>query len=75
MTVEDDRSAALLIRVWLEGRTDEFRGRLTSVSTAHGDVRGEHTVAVASSPEALLQAVDAWLVQFTGGEPRSGNTA
>ncbi|WP_091544326.1 hypothetical protein [Modestobacter sp. DSM 44400] len=73
MTVEHDRSAALLIRVWLEGRTDEFRGRLTSVSTSLGDGGVERTVAVASLPEAVLEAVGSWLAQFTGGAPGSGD--
>ncbi len=60
-----DPSAALLVRVWLEG-PGEFRARLL---TRHGDAAGtsaeEVTVAVASSPEGVLDAVRAWLGDVT----------
>ena len=62
-----DPSAALLVRVWLEG-PGEFRARLL---TLHADAAGtsaeEATVAVASSPESVLDAVRAWLDDFTRG--------
>ena len=62
-----DPSAALLLRVWLEG-PGEFRARLL---TLHADAAGtsaeEVTVAVASSPEDVLDAVRAWLDDFTRG--------
>ena len=62
-----DPSAALLLRVWLEG-PGEFRARLL---TLHADAAGtsaeEVTVAVASSPEGVLDAVRAWLDDFTRG--------
>ena len=62
-----DPSAALLVRVWLEG-PGEFRARLL---TLHPDAAGtsaeEVTVAVASSPEGVLDAVRAWLDDFTRG--------
>ena len=60
-----DPSAALLVRVWLEG-PGEFRARLL---TRHGRAPGasaeEVTVAVASSPEGVLDAVRAWLGDVT----------
>ncbi len=60
-------SAGLLLRVWLEG-PGAFRARLL---TLHADAAGtsaeEVTVAVASSPEAVLDAVRAWLDDFTRG--------
>ncbi len=60
-----DPSAALLVRVWLEG-PGEFRARLL---TRHGGAPGasaeEVTVAVASSPADVLEAVRAWLDDFT----------
>jgi hypothetical protein len=63
--VVQDPSAALLVRVWLEG-PGEFRARLL---TRHGDAAGtsaeEVTVAVASSPEGVLDAVRAWLGDVT----------
>ena len=62
-----DPSAALLLRVWLEG-PGAFRARLL---TLHADAAGtsaeEVTVAVASSPEGVLDAVRAWLDDFTRG--------
>jgi hypothetical protein len=68
--VVEDPSAALLVRVWLEG-PGEFRARLL---TLHADATGtsaeEVTVAVASSPEDVLDAVRAWLDDFTRS-PRS----
>ena len=54
----DDPSAALLIRVWLEG-SSEFRARLLEAPAE------EVTVAVASSAEDVLAAVRRWLDGFT----------
>jgi hypothetical protein len=62
--VVDDRSAALLIRVWLED-AGEFRARLlTQPDATAGGPAEEVTVAVASSPEAVLDAVRDWLDDF-----------
>ncbi|MGR6964400.1 hypothetical protein ACU610_08080 [Geodermatophilus sp. URMC 61] len=62
----DDPSAALLIRVWLEGST-AFRARLLSLRTAApGTPPEEVTVAVTSSTEDVLDAVRTWLDGFTG---------
>jgi len=62
----DDPSAALLIRVWTEDPS-EFRARLLTLrgATGQGPVE-EVTVAVASSPGGVLDAVRAWLDGFTG---------
>lgn len=58
MIVDDDRSAALIIRVWLEGGTDQFRSRVTAVDTSTGSTGGGGvTVAVASSPREVTDAV------------------
>ena len=60
----DHRSAALLIRVWLED-AGEFRARLlTQRDATAGGPAEELTVAVASSPEAVLDAVRDWLDNF-----------
>jgi hypothetical protein len=64
VTVDDDRSAALILRVWLEGGTNSFRGRVTAMDTTAGHERGELTVGVASSPDELVDAVRAWLDEF-----------
>ena len=65
MTLNDDRSATLVVRVWLEGGPDNFRARLTTVDTSVGHEGGELTVG-ASSPGEVVDAVHAWLDDFLG---------
>lgn len=57
----EDRSAALLLRVWLEDGTDQFRARVTAVGL---DTEEDRTVAVASSPSEVVDAVGDWLDRF-----------
>jgi hypothetical protein len=65
--VVDDPSAALLIRVWLEG-SRELRARLLTVRGATAQTPAEEvTVAVTSSPDEVLDAVRNWLDDFTRG--------
>ena len=66
MTLDQDRSASLLVRVWLESETDGFRARLTSVDVSPGADAGEVTVGVASSPTDVLALVRTWLTTFLG---------
>jgi hypothetical protein len=66
VTLNDDRSAALLIRVWVEEGTDGFRSRVSSIDTTGGEDTGDITVAVASSTGDVLDAVHRWLEVFTG---------
>jgi hypothetical protein len=63
VTLDDDPTAVLVIRVWLEGETEQFRSRLTSTGSALGD---EVSVAVASSPREAKDAVSQWLQDFLG---------
>jgi hypothetical protein len=71
VTLNDDRSAVLVIRVWIEGGTDEIRGRLTAAYTSSGSAVGEEvTVAVASSQRELTEAVGDWLRQFVRDAPK-----
>jgi hypothetical protein len=66
VTLNDDRSAALLIRVWVEEGVDGFRGRVSSIDTSGGaEGSGEVTFAVASSTSDVLDAVRRWLDDFT----------
>jgi hypothetical protein len=61
VTVDEDRSGVLLVRVWLEDGADGFRARLTALGPGRGDEEGqERAVAVASSPAATAAAVYAW---------------
>jgi hypothetical protein len=58
----DDIRAAMVIRVWFEGGTDHFRGRLTTADTSPGSLdTGESTFALASSPSDVVDAVSKWL--------------
>jgi hypothetical protein len=69
VTVTDDPTAALLVRVWFEGATDQFRARVTSVGLQSAEE--DHTIALASSLEGVLEAVRRWLDDFS----RRGTTA
>ena len=75
VTMDGDRSAALLVRVWLEddgleAGLEAFRGRLTAVDTTPGPrAEEECTVAVASSSDDVVDAVRAWLDDFLGRMP------
>ena len=61
----DDRSAVLIIRVWVEDGPDSFRGRLTTVDPVGADDPAENsTFAVSSSPSDILDAVREWLGLF-----------
>jgi hypothetical protein len=75
VTVDDDRSAALVLRVWLERGTDQFRGRLTAVDTSSTSGAGDGvTVAVAASPREVTDAVSHWLHDFVGDAPKRIDT-
>ena len=63
--MDGDPSAVLVVRVWLEGGTDQFRARLmTAGTTPDSGVGGEVTVTVASLPGDVVRAVRAWLDEF-----------
>jgi hypothetical protein len=63
--MDGDPSAVLVVRVWLEGDTDQFRARLMTVGTTPGRGVGEEVaVTVAASPGDVVRAVRAWLEEF-----------
>jgi hypothetical protein len=67
--LDEDRSAALVVRVWLENGTSRLRARLTTADTTPGREVGEEvTVTVASSPRDVVIAVRAWLDEFLNSE-------
>jgi hypothetical protein len=66
VTVNHDRSATLILRVWTEGGTGEFRARLATVDTSVGREGGEMTLAATASPEEMVDAVRVWLDDFLG---------
>jgi hypothetical protein len=57
----DDRSGALLIRVWLEECPDQVRARVIALGL---EGSADQTVAVASSVREVLDAVGKWLDEF-----------
>jgi hypothetical protein len=65
--VTQERSAALLIRVWLEDG-EAFRGRVLMIDPADGT---EQTVSVASTRGELVDAVRLWLDDFFGPRAQS----
>lgn len=68
----DHRSAALLIRVWFED-AGELRARLlTHGAVPSGAPAEEVTVAVASSPDGVLDAVRTWLDDVIGQAAEPG---
>ena len=70
MPVDGDRSAVLLLRVWLADGARTVRGRLTKVDTSPGRRGGEETsVAVVSSPRDAAEVVRAWLDGFLEEAP------
>jgi hypothetical protein len=63
--VDDDRSAALLVRVWMEGGRDTFRCRLTAIDTSPSPTAGEErTLTVTSSSSEAMATVREWLDRF-----------
>ena len=65
--MERERSAALLVRVWLEDDADGFRARVTAVGTRPGEADADSTVAGAATRSDLLDAWREWLDRFVRG--------
>jgi hypothetical protein len=67
--MDEDRSASLLVRVWIEHGT-EFRARLTYVDTSlDAASRQEVDMGLASTPGDVLTRVGAWLSEFVSSAP------
>lgn len=67
VSLSDERSAVLVMRVWLEDGS-AFRARLTSPRpTVDGGTVEDVTVAVASSPGEVQDAIGEWLDRFISG--------
>jgi hypothetical protein len=64
--VNEDRAAALLVRVWVEEGSDQFRARLTALDTsgASGAAGEQQTIAVVASPSDAADALRRWLEDF-----------
>lgn len=54
-----------MVRVWAEDDATGFRGRLTTTDTSPGSTaRDDLTVAVASTPEEVIEAIREWIADF-----------
>jgi hypothetical protein len=67
--VDGDRSAVLLLRVWLADGARTFRGRLTKMDTSVARDGEETSVAVVSSPRDAAEVVRTWLNRFLDEAP------
>jgi hypothetical protein len=67
--VDGDRSAVLLLRVWLADGARTFRGRLTKMDTSVARDGEETSVAVVSSPRDAAEVVRTWLNRFLDETP------
>lgn len=67
LAVADDRSAALLLRVWIEEGRGQFRARMMAVGPDGQE--SERTIALASAPDEVLDAVRGWLEEFLRHAP------
>jgi hypothetical protein len=63
-----DRSAALLVRIWLEDGAVSFRARMTAVGMQGAR---DQTVALAASTTDVIDAVGKWLDEFLRCENRT----
>jgi len=72
----EDRSFAVLIRVWFEDGVENFRARVTALRdrSEYGGPRRDSTIAVATSPREVVGAVSEWLDALVnhGGDPLDG---
>jgi hypothetical protein len=59
-----DARSALILRVWLEDGPTSFRARLTALDTHAEGTPHSVTIAVASSPAEVINAVAEWLDGF-----------
>ena len=56
-----ERSGVLVLRVWIEAGSDEFRARITAENELGS---GQRVTAVAGSLEAILEFIRRWVVEF-----------
>ena len=61
-----ERTGVVILRVWIEAGTDEFRARMTA-ETALGS--GERVTAVAASLDEILEFIRRWVEEFRAPPP------
>ncbi len=58
-----ERTGVLVLRVWIEAGTDEFRARITAESELGAE---ERVTVVASSLDEIIEFVRRWVQEFLG---------
>ena len=62
MSHEAERSALLVLHVWVEGaKTDGLRARIMQAADDSG---GERTIGLAHTVEEIVECVHSWLTEF-----------
>ena len=56
-----ERTGVLVLRVWIEAGTDEFRARITAERELGGE---ERVTAVAGSLDEIIEFVRRWVDEF-----------
>lgn len=56
-----ERTGVLVLRVWIEAGTDEFRARITAESELGAE---ERVTVVASSLDEIIEFVRRWVQEF-----------
>ena len=56
-----ERTGVLVLRVWIEAGTDEFRARITAEDELGS---GERVTVVAGSIEEILEFIRTWVADF-----------
>lgn len=56
-----ERTGVLVLRVWIEAGTDEFRARMTAEDELGS---GERVTVVAGSIEEILEFIRTWVADF-----------
>ena len=56
-----ERTGVLVLRVWIEAGTDEFRARMTAEDELGS---GERVTVVAGSLEEILEFIRTWVADF-----------
>jgi hypothetical protein len=61
-----ERTGVLVLRVWIEAGTDEFRARITADDELGS---GERVTAVAATMEEILEFIRSWVHEFVERGP------
>jgi hypothetical protein len=56
-----ERTGVLVLRIWIEADTDEFRARITAENELG---TGERVTAVAGSLDEIIQFIRLWVQEF-----------